>query len=345
MLAFFDRKHLEAQSLSPTLVHSIEVVKDFVLQGGKRIRPTLVLLGFLLAGGEIADAEDPIYRVAAAVEFVHKHLLVLDDMADRDEVRNGQPTVWQRYQTEFQADHWPQSAHHGRTFGEIDGALLGTLATEMVRTAQGNFTADELMEVVRLINFHQYFETLAGWQIQYKMNHLALVEATEAEFMKGLTLVTARYTFVGPLLIGASLGAINSPALEKILTEYGTAVGTAFQLQDDILGLFGDPDETGKSVGNDVREGKKTLLLQRAYQKAGTEDRKFLAKVCGSDLTSTELKRVQEIVETTGSLTASQELAQNFINQGIAALKPLDQSSSQVRILIELANFVLKRNV
>jgi geranylgeranyl diphosphate synthase type I len=266
-------------------------------------------------------------------------------MADQDDMRNGQPTVWRRYQTEFADEHWQNEVHHGRTFAEIDGALLASLVTEQVMSVKGSlFSAEQLLEVLHLIDHHQYFETVAGWQIQYKLNHVQLSEATEAEFMKGLELVTARYTFVGPLMIGLSLGSA-SPELKAALTQYGTAVGTAFQIQDDILGLFGDPEETGKPVGNDVREGKKTLLLQRAYQSANEADKTFLSKVCGRELSDQELTRVQDIVKDTGSLAYSQKLAQEYIDKGIAALSSLDQNKEEVLVLRELAQYVLKRNV
>ncbi len=344
----FNQKKRQAEQLSPIQVHSIQVLEDFVMQGGKRIRPMLVLLGYLLADGKIDNVSPelhPVYGISAAIELVHKYLLLLDDMADQDDLRNGQPTVWRRYQTEFAEEKWQNEVHHGRTFAEIDGALLASLVTEQVLSVKGSlFSAEQLLEVLHLIDHHQYFETVAGWQIQYKLNHVPLSEATEAEFMKGLELVTARYTFVGPLMIGLSLGSA-SPELKAALTQYGTAVGTAFQIQDDILGLFGDPDETGKPVGNDVREGKKTLLLQRAYQSANEADKAFLATVCGHELSDEELIRVQDIVKETGSLAYSQKLAQEYIEKGIAALSALDQNKEEVLVLTELAQFVIKRNV
>jgi len=347
----FALKADDAKKLSPTLLHSIEVLEAFALQGGKRIRPMLVIVGYLLAGGQISDSAGatlPIYQVAAAIELVHKYLLVLDDIADQDELRNGQPTVWQRYETEFAAEKWSNVAHHGRTFAEIDSALLASLVTVQVMRGQSSeFLAEKLLAVLQLINQHMYFETVAGWQIQYKLNHVPLSEATETEFMKGLELVTAQYTFVAPLKIGASLGKQNSPQLQRTLEEYGMAVGTAFQLQDDILGLFGDPADTGKPVGNDVREGKKTLLLQKAYQKAGSVDQSFLSNICGRTFTSAELKRAQKIVKETGSLAYSQHLAKQFVSDGIAALSSLnslDQQSEEVTILVELAKFVIGRS-
>ncbi len=345
LLELFAQKKQSATALSPIQVHSIEVLQDFVLQGGKRIRPMLVLLGYLLADGEITSENHPIYRVASTIELVHKYLLLLDDIADQDEMRNSQPTIWKRYQNEFTQDKWSNSAHHGRTFAEIDGALLASLVTEQLLSIRGpEFSAEQILEVLHLIDKHQYFETVAGWQIQYKLNHVALSEATEAEFMKGLELVTARYTFVGPLNIGLSLGK-PSKELKKSLEVYGTAVGKAFQIQDDILGLFGDPEETGKPVGNDVREGKKTLLLQKAFQLSNAGEKKFLSDVCGRELNDEELKRVQNIVKESGSLAYSQKLAQDFIDEGIAALSTLDQNKNEVKVLTELAKFVLKRNV
>lgn len=342
---FFQRKKADAQELSPTLAHSVETLEKFVSHGGKQVRSLLVVLGYLVAKGKIEDEYDSIYSVAAAVECVHKYLLILDDVADQDETRNDRQTVWKKYETEFAERGWRNSAHHGRTFAEIDSALLASFVPALVDEEGASFIEADLLTVIRLINKHMYFETVAGWQIQYELNHVPLKEATEADFMKGLELVTARYTFVAPLEIGLILGNEYELKTSKLLESYGVNVGTAFQIQDDILGLFGDPGETGKPVGNDVREGKKTLLLQKAYKMASDEDKKFLEAVCGYEkMTAEKLARVQAIVKNTGALLYSQKLAASFIEKGILALKPLPNTAEK-SVLIDLANFVIQRKV
>ncbi len=347
LVSFFDQKGYEAKKLSPHLVHSIEQLEKSVMSGGKAIRPLLVVLGYLLAGGKIdhnSKKLHQIYSIAAAVELVHKYLLILDDVADRDELRNGEPTLWKRYEEEFKQKKWSTPEHHGRTFAEIDSALLASFVSEMIRpSSSSEISAESILKILHVINHNMYFETVAGWQIQYFLNHVPLAEATEEEFLKGLELVTARYTFVAPLKIGAiAAGKENDLQLIEALERYGIHIGKAFQIQDDILGLYGNPKEMGKAVGNDVREGKKTLLLQYAYQKSSKEDQKFLAQVCGKNISKEELQKVQDIVKTTGSLEYSHKLAQKEVELGLVTLNTIPLSR-EIQVLQELAQYVIAR--
>lgn len=340
----FAERRLAAQALTPHLVQSIDILEEFTLRGGKRVRSMLVLMAYQLTGKPIDDAA---YQVAAAVELFHKHILNLDDMADRDELRNGGPTLWKRYQEIFV--DWKDADHHARSFTEIDGTLLGSFAFELVRKAE--LSAEQRLAIMDVLNNQMYFETVAGWQIHYYQNQQHLSEANEAEFIKGLDLVTARYTFVGPLRIGFLAAdpqpTVGDTELGKAVEVYGMNVGLAFQITDDILGVFGDPSETGKAVGNDVREGKKTLLLQHAYRATTAENQQFLADVCGRDLSNAELERVQQIIKETGSLDYSLELATQKITAAQAGLRQLSLSDTTAQVarevLLDLAQFVGQR--
>jgi geranylgeranyl diphosphate synthase, type I len=340
---FFAEKKETVSVQSPHIARSISYLEEFCLRGGKAIRPLLVILAFRLAGGTGEEA----YKVAAAVELFHKQLLGLDDVADRDEVRNGGPTLWKKYQDFFVEAKWADAQHHGRTFAEIDITLLESFGYELIRTA--DISAEQKLQILSVINNLTFGATIIGWQISYVMNHDALADANEAEFLKGLEYVTAKYTFEAPLLIGLS-AAVENPhfyQLKSALTEYALRVGLAFQIQDDILGLFGDPAEMGKAVGNDVREGKKTLLLQKAFQEGSEADKKFLTDVCGRELNPGELEKIQKIVRDTGSLEYSQKLAKKSVEGGIAALATLEDQnhSEEVQVLKELAEFVISRQV
>ncbi|MBW7955960.1 polyprenyl synthetase family protein [Patescibacteria group bacterium] len=337
--AFFATRRTAAEKLSPHLVQSIDVLEEFSLRGGKRVRSMLVLMACQLAGGELNDAA---YQVAAAVELFHKHILNLDDMADRDELRNGGPTIWKRYQQLF--EEWKDGVHHARSFTEIDGTLLGSFAFEMVREAK--LSAEQRLAVMDVLNNQMYFETVAGWQIHYYQNQEPLAEADEEEFIKGLDLVTARYTFVGPLKIGLIIQGKADSQLARALEAYGMDVGLAFQVTDDILGVFGDPTETGKAVGNDIREGKKTLLLQRAYRSASAKDQAFLSEICGRDISEAELHHAQQIITASGSLQYSQHLATQKVETALQSIEGLTLSESGVEaqsVLTQLAQFVAQR--
>lgn len=335
---FFAQQRKDAKKIGPHLVHSIDVLEEFVMRGGKGIRSLLVILGYRIGGGK----NDEVYKVAAGVEVFHKHLLNIDDIADRDERRYNRPTLWNAYEQEFAGQK--DAVHHGRTMAEIDGTLLGSFAFELVRSASA-FSPEILLDVIGIMDTIMYRQTVAGWQIQYFQNLEPLAAADEALFLQGLELVSAEYTFVAPIKIGLILaGAQHDGKIAQPIEKYAHAVGIAFQIQDDILGLFGDPKETGKPVGNDVREGKKTLLLQRAYRAANTDDREFLADVCGRELKVGELERIQEIVKITGSLEYSQKLAKEYVENGLKELKKLPQSE-EVALLTDLAQFVVSRNV
>ncbi len=340
--AYFKSKKQEATALSPHLLDSLTHIEEFSLRGGKYIRSLLVVLAYQLASGE----KKAIYKIAAAVELFHKYILNVDDIADRDELRYGGPTLWQFYQEHFSQLKWSDYEHHGRTFAEIDGVLMASFVTELVRTA--DFSAEKLLEILSVIDQLMYWQTIAGWQIHYFQNNERLRNASETEYLKGLELVTGYYTFVAPLKIGILLGAKNDQQrheLTHLLTEYGVHVGRAFQLQDDILGVFGNSKETGKPVGNDVREGKKTVLMQYAYRHSGEDDQEFLEDICGRELQSGELERVREIMRASGALQYVEKIAQDSIEKALAILDKLgvQDSKNEVNVLRDVAKFVMKR--
>lgn len=333
--SFFQEEYEIARGIAPSLARSVQWLEEFSLRGGKYVRPFLVRLGFELAGGELGDY----LKAGAAVELHHKHLLILDDIADRDESRYGGPSLERAYHQVFGTTS--DGMHRSLSFAMLDGVFLGSLSRELLFST--SFSSEIKKHCLHILNTTMYRDTLAGWQIHGLQAIRPIEETTEDEFIQGLELVTARYTFEGPLQIGLILAKNQSEVLEDTLKTYSKYVGTAFQIQDDILGLFGDPKETGKPVGNDVREGKKTLLLQRAYKKAKHEDKKFLQKIVGSTLSESELYRVQTLVKESGSLGHSQALAEDYVQKGIQALKRLPSSPAKI-LLTEVAEYIISRN-
>lgn len=333
--SFLETQEKQALKVDPLVGRSVSILKDFSLRGGKAVRPYLTLTGFLLAGEK---PEEGLYNALAAVELHHKHILILDDIADRDETRYGGKTVEHVYRNIFK--DLPEADHRAFSFAMLDGVLLGALSKELLFSS--GFDAPILIEVMHVFDTVMYRDTLAGWQIHGVQAAKNIEETTAEEFIKGLELVTARYTFEGPLRIGLILAGNTDKVLESALVSYAKYVGTAFQIYDDILGLFGESKKTGKPVGNDVREGKKTLLLQEAYKNAKKEEKEFLQSVIGREFSKENLERIQTIVRSTGSLSYSQALAQAYVEKGIQALSPLVDSKSKQH-LIELAHFVIAR--
>jgi geranylgeranyl diphosphate synthase type I len=333
---FFDEQKHRAGSIDAHLLTSLEELRAFVLRGGKTLRPLLVETAYALASGV---PHDDLIKIAAATELHHKHILILDDIADRDETRYGGPTLEYAYRKLF--TDTPNTEHRALSYAMLDSVWLGSLARELI--LESAFDPKRILSCLHILNTTMYRDTLAGWQIHALQCDQPLTSVTKEEFIKGLELVTARYTFEGPFAIGLTLAGNTDENLTRALTTYSQKVGTAFQIHDDILGLFGNSEDTGKPVGNDVREGKKTLLVQVAYERATKNEQAFLESVVGNkDLTGQDCERVRSIVKGTGSLTYSQELEKEMAADGIRALASLPQNE-HTKLLIELAHYIISR--
>lgn len=334
---FFDEQKRIATSIDGSLLTSIRELHDFVVRGGKAIRPFLSHLAYTMAGGENSAQ---FVKIAGAIELHHKHILILDDIADRDEERYGGPTVEYSYRKLFAGN--PQVMHRALSFAMLDAVWLGGLARELL--AQAHFPKERLLACHGVLNTLMFRDTLAGWQIHARECDRKLSQVTPQEFIKGLELVTARYTFEGPFKIGLIMAGSANQKLSEALTTYSRKVGTAFQIHDDILGLFGDTAKTGKPVGNDVREGKKTLLVQEAYARTDIEGKRLLDKSLGNPkLSTSQITAVQDLVRSTGALEHSLALEKKMVKEGIDAITSLPESEPK-QLLIELAQFVISRD-
>ena len=165
------------------------LLKTQSLAGGKRIREFLCLLAYQLAGGTKSAV-----NVAAGIELVHQYLLTLDDMADRDIVRHGIPTLEVAYQKTLTSVPQDQRAHYARSLTEIASALLSSYMYELFASAECSDRAK--LEIIHLVNTILLRDTAAGWQIHMMQNWQSLIDASEEEFTKGLRLVTAQYTLL-----------------------------------------------------------------------------------------------------------------------------------------------------
>jgi geranylgeranyl diphosphate synthase, type I len=332
---FFDEQDKIANATDVYLAQSVKLLRTFSLRGGKSIRSFLAQTAYALAKGK---KQEGLSKALASIELHHKHILILDDISDRDETRYGGPTMEYAYRDVMAG--LPDEKHKAMSFAMLDGVLLGALSKELLLAS--GFSPKILVSCIHLFNTIMYRDTLAGWQIHGMQCTKPLSKATQKEFIKGLRLVTASYTFEGPLSVGLTLAENTDKKLEQALGVYAENVGTAFQIHDDILGLFGDSEKTGKPVGNDVREGKKTLLMQVAYERGSTQEKEILERACGEPISSDMLKTVQRIVQETGSLDHSKKLEHDYVDKGIAALVDLPKSP-QKQLLTELAHYIITR--
>jgi len=329
---FFNKK-LKNEN-SPFAKYMLESMKEYCLRGGKRIRPTLIVIGYKCFSEENKD----IYNAAIGLELLHAFLLVHDDIMDMDDMRRGKPSLHKIYEDYVLRNYKKEKASHlGVSLGIIAGDLLESFAFEPLLNS--NFPAEKKIlamkkanEIIYLTSLGQALDLLAEQKDKL----------TEEEVLKILELKTARYTIEGPLHLGAILAGASSKDL-KLLSDYAIPVGLAFQLQDDILGLYGDEKKLGKPIGSDIKEGKRNLLIVKALENASDKDKKFLLGALGNEnLTLDELNRVRAIVKDTRSLDYSKNLAKKFCNDAIKAIK--DSTLKEKEFLISLANYIIERS-
>jgi geranylgeranyl diphosphate synthase, type I len=334
---FLDKRTAKAAMVSPLARQALEHIREFNLRGGKRIRPILVILGYKACGGR---DEKAIIDAALAVELMESFLLIHDDIIDRDELRRGYLTVHRIYENKAKRD-FPKvdSIHYGNSMAIILGDIAAIIASEAILTSDFPLKA-KLAAVDRFSKV--VVNTCLGQMLDIHSEIEPIV--TEEDVLRMHKLKTAIYTVDGPLAIGGLLAGADKHKL-RALSRFAIPLGMAFQLKDDILGLFGDRQQTGKAVGNDIREGKKTLLILKAMEICSPAERKFISSSLGRrDISEKDILRIRELVKTSGSLDYSNDLASRLIKDAKRALRKADLKEEPVDMLLELADYVLNRN-
>ncbi|HEX3527261.1 MAG TPA: polyprenyl synthetase family protein [Thermoanaerobaculia bacterium] len=322
----------------------IDGVGQLVLQGGKRLRPALVYATYTACGGP-ADAQ--VLPLALATELLHTYLLIHDDIMDHAEIRRGQPAAHERFRQAHQARGFHGDAlDFGRSVAILLGDLAHSWAVELVTGValagglEGDWEGGRARELMRC--FATMSEEVIGGQ------YLELLVAQrrgeggrrdpaerEQELLRVLRLKSGRYTAERPIQLGGLLAGAPAATLAG-LSRYGTAVGEAFQLQDDLLGMFGDAGTVGKPVGEDLREGKFTFLIHHALATATAEQRRTLEAALGNPrLTTAEVARAQKILEETGARARVTEMVAERLREARAAFDSISGLAPEGRLFFE----------
>ena len=334
---YFELKRKEASEISPHCKEMVDFVADMTLRGGKRVRAAILYYSYMAHGGKDKKA---IMKVAVAMELMQTYLLIHDDIMDNDNLRRGGITVHKAYQS-IGEERYPESntRHFGVSAGLLAGDLAGTMANEIMM--QSGFEFSYLSKALNIFNtmyIKEYYGQLLD--ILSEMRN----DVTKDEVILTHQLKTVPYTFDAPLKMGAVLAGADERELKK-LDQYAIPLGTAFQIQDDILGLFGTQEKLGKPVASDLREGKRTLLILDAIDK-GDKDQKGVIAMCLGNrrVNMGGLKAVRKVIEDTGALKKSQELAEKYVSDALAALsknKNLDGEGKE--FLLGIADYMVKR--
>jgi len=318
----------------------IDGVGQLVLQGGKRLRPALVYATYTACGG---PSDTQVLPLALATELLHTYLLIHDDIMDHAEIRRGQPAAHERFRQAHQARGFHGDAlDFGRSVAILLGDLAHSWAVELVTSValEGGLEAGRARELMRC--FATMSEEVIGGQ------YLELLVAQrrgedgrrdpaerEQELLRVLRLKSGRYTAERPIQLGGLLAGAPAAALAG-LSRYGTAVGEAFQLQDDLLGMFGDAGTVGKPVGEDLREGKFTFLIHHALATATAEQRRTLEAALGNPgLTTGEVARAQKMLEETGARAKVTEMVAERLREARAAFDSISGLAPDGRLFFE----------
>ncbi|HEX5495955.1 MAG TPA: polyprenyl synthetase family protein [Mycobacteriales bacterium] len=303
--------------IGPDLAPVAATVRDFVLDGGKRLRPAFAYWGWRGVGGP--DGEE-IVRAVACLELLHAGALVHDDLMDASETRRGAPSVHRRFASLHRRAGWRGSPD---AFGAAGAILLGDLCLVWADTmlAGSGLPAEGLMRAIPV--YHEMrAELMAGQYLD------VLAQATGGAGPAGALRVaqrvarykSAKYTVERPLHLGAALAGGSEPALAAY-TAYGLPLGEAFQLRDDLLGVFGDPAETGKPAGDDLREGKRTALVALTLERTDRAGAVTMRRLLGDpDLDAGGVAELREVIVASGAAGAVEELIAERTSRALAAL-------------------------
>jgi len=319
------------RQVDPWLGEPLEALRALVMAGGKRLRPAFCHWAFVGAGGDPDDAR--IVDAGAALEMLHAFALVHDDVMDGSDTRRGLRTAHLVFADEHAAQGWRGEA---RRFGEGAAILVGDLAHVYADMLMGDVPEDvsRVWHELRLeLNIGQYLD-LTGTARGDR--DPALAERI-ARYKSG------KYTIERPLHVGAALAGRLGDLAEP-LSAYGGPLGEAFQLRDDVLGAFGDPDRTGKPVGMDLREGKPTPLLAEAAARAGADAAALLDKVGAPGLTDDDVARIQAVLVDTGALDRIEQRIDRLTGAAIDAIEAADVTPEARDELVDLARFVAARD-
>jgi geranylgeranyl diphosphate synthase type I len=326
-------------AIAPDLQELADAGEQFVLDGGKRLRPTFCYWGYRATG---ADDDDRIVTAAAALELLQACALMHDDVIDGSDTRRGAPSVHRRFGALHRTAGW-----HGDSerFGEAAAILLGDLALIWADTmlADSGFDAVTLQRAWPVWDAMRV-EVMCG-------QYLDVVEQARGggsveRALRVARFKSAKYTVERPLHLGVVLGRESRGGgdddLLAVMSRFGLPLGEAFQLRDDVLGVFGDPDVTGKPAGDDVREGKRTTLVAFATEAATPAQATQLRRHLGDpQLDATGLDVVRDVLTSTGALARVEEQITTRTAEALAALDGASidaEAEAELRRLVDVAS-------
>jgi geranylgeranyl diphosphate synthase type I len=325
----------EQYGLMPAKV--VDAFNSVLFNGGKRIRGAMAIASYQMFGGQDLAM---ITKAAVALEIFNTYILVADDIQDRSETRRGGLSAHVRLAKEHAEDRLKgQSEHYGEALAINSFLIAQHFASNLILS----LNIDESLKIKVLNNINNCFIVTAHGQTMDIYSEAA--ETSDIDIVNSiLEWKTAYYTFINPLQMGAILAKANNESLEQ-LGQYGLEAGKLFQITDDIIGTFGNAYETGKSELDDIREGKRTMLVVKALNACTKQDSYFLQSMLGNqNITRVEFEECKKIITECGALDETRMQAQKAGQKALEVLSINPNWNKQgVAFLQGAINYMLVR--
>jgi len=310
------------------------------VSGGKRFRAAFGWWGHHAAAGTAAVDSTALLRACAALEFLHASALVHDDYIDASDVRRGRPASHRAFADEHRDSGWTgDPEQYGAAAAILLGDLLLSWADELLRTC--GLPTDRVLAALREFD-RTRTEVVAGQFLDVSVQARGRADVDEA--MTVLRYKSAKYSVERPLNVGAALGGA-APRVQAQLSAFGLPLGEAFQLRDDLLGVFGDPAVTGKPAGDDLREGKRTVLVARALEALPAADAARLDHALGTQLKQDDVDDLRGLIDSSGARERIEKAIDGLTDQALAALARADIAETARVALGDLAAKVTRREL
>jgi len=318
-----------------------EHIKEHNLRPAKRLRSSFIFYGYKLLGGK--DEKSAI-QAAMSMELVHTALLIHDDFMDQDDTRRGQPTTHKYFEKIHKENRWRFDPKH---YGESMAVTAGDIALLDGYEILGHSLFPDNLKIKSLNRMLRgVINTGLGQAFDVSLE--ASGSASKKDILDLHYAKTAIYTYENPLHVGAILAGANENDLE-IISKYAIPGGIAFQIQDDILGLYGNPEKTGKPAHSDLMQGKMTLLIIKAFEMGSPNQIKLLKKIWGKrNLTEDEANIARKIIKQTGSLDYSRKISIKYAKKAQKAIPEMIKrrwDKKAINYLDGIAQYMVEREM
>jgi len=324
------------------LIPAAEAMSSFLLDSGKRLRPLFAYAGYIASGG--AD-DDAVVKAVASLELLQACALIHDDLMDGSDTRRGKPSMHRHFES---VHHNEELSGSAQGYGESAAILLGDLALvwsdQMFHSSGISQSA-----LLRSLTVHDEMrvELMAGQFLD--IHEQALATQSVARSLKIARYKSGKYTIERPLHFGAAIASEDShhrAIMTEIFSEFGLPLGEAFQLRDDLLGVFGDPATTGKPAGDDLREGKRTVLMAMTHDRANEHQEAVIATHFGdADLDMAGVEAIRTIIADTGAQAHVEALIEKLTMTALDALTRDEIDANAHALLSELATIAIRRSI